>query len=87
MIEILYNREFLKSAKKLPQIQQEKLSELITFLEENPYDPRLHTKHLSGLLSGLLSFRVTRDWRVIFQFIDNTTIQLIRVAHRKDVYR
>lgn len=47
----------------------------------------LHTKYLTGRLPGLLSFRITRDWRVIFKFNDAHTIQLIRVRHRKDIYR
>ncbi|MBI2459523.1 MAG: type II toxin-antitoxin system RelE/ParE family toxin [Parcubacteria group bacterium] len=52
-----------------------------------PFHPLLHAKRLSGKLAGLLSFRITRDWRVIFQFNDPETIQLLRVKHRKDVYR
>lgn len=87
MLEIVYHSHFLKSARNLPKAQQVKLAVLIEHLQKNPYDPRLHTKHLSSPLIGLLSFRITRDWRVVFQFIDENTIQLIETAHRKDVYR
>lgn len=38
-------------------------------------------------LAGLLAFRITRDWRVMFQFLDEATVQLLRVAHRSDIYR
>lgn len=86
-MQIVYHSNFLKSAKKLPETQQEKLSYLIETLQDNPYHPSLYTKHLAENLAGLLSFRITRDWRVIFQFFDQNTIQLLRVKHRKNIYR
>lgn len=86
MIQIAYHRNFLKSAKKLPKTQQQKLAQLLAVLATNPFHNSLHTKRLTGDLAGLLSFRITRDWRVIFQFSDPQTIQLLRVKHRKDVY-
>ncbi|MFC1612824.1 type II toxin-antitoxin system RelE/ParE family toxin [Patescibacteria group bacterium] len=87
MTQIAFHRDFLKSAKQLPKFQQVKLSQLLERMQENPFHPLLHTKRLTGEISGLLSFRITRDWRVIFQFIHTDKIQLLRVKHRKDVYR
>ncbi len=87
MIQLVYHQNFLKSAKELPKFQQEKLAKLFKILQNNPFYPLLHTKRLSGELSGLFSFRITRDWRVIFQFIEPEIIQLLRVKHRKDIYR
>jgi mRNA-degrading endonuclease RelE of RelBE toxin-antitoxin system len=87
MITIGYSKQFLKSAKKLPPKQQEKLAVFIQELSQNPFHPSLHTKRLTTPLKGLLSFRITREWRCIFQFITPTRIQLLRVAHRKDIYR
>jgi len=63
------------------------LDKLIQILKENPFHSSLHTKHLSGKLSGLLSFRITRDWRVIFRFLEPDIIQLIEAADRKDIYK
>lgn len=87
MIQITYHHNFLKSAKKLPKFQQNKLAHLLEYLQNNPFYPSLHTKRLTGDLVGLLSFRITRDWRVIFQFLDHETIQLLDIKHRKDIYR
>lgn len=84
---IIFSNDFISSAKKLPPKWQIKLDKLIRILKENPFHPSLHIKHLSGKLSGLLSFRITRDWRVIFQFLDPETVKLIDVAYRKDIYR
>ena len=87
MVTVSYSKYFLSQSKKLPKAQQEKLAKLIELLSENPPHPQLHTKHLTGRLSGLYSFRITRDYRVIFQFLSPSEIQLIDVAHRKDIYR
>ena len=87
MVEVVYHANFLKSAALLPSPQRKKLSALIERLKNNPYDSLLHTKRLSTPLIGFLSFRITRDWRVLFCFIDEKTTQLVRVAHRNDIYR
>ena len=87
MIHVSYHKNFLKSSRNLPEFQQKKLLQIIEILMEDPFSPLLHTKRLTKELAGFLSFRITRDWRVIFQFLDPTTIQLLRVKHRKDIYR
>src|SRR3990167_8380347 len=55
--------------------------------QEKPFHQLLHAKSLTGSLAGFYSFRITRDWRVIFQFVNPQTIKLIEAAHRKDIYR
>lgn len=87
MISVYYSGRFIKSAKVLSTQQQNKLVALIELLTQNPFQLKLHTKHLTGKLSGLYSFRITRDWRVIFRFLSPVEIQLLDVAHRKNIYR
>ena len=87
MIILVYSSHFLKSARKLPKAQQNKLAKLLEIFQKNPFQSQLHSKSLSGQLSGLYSFRITRDWRVIFKFISPDEIQLVDVAHRKDIYK
>ena len=50
MMDIIYHARFLKEVRNLPKAQQKKLARLLEILAENPYDVRLHTKHLSGEL-------------------------------------
>lgn len=78
MITLRYHKNFLVSAKHLPKEYQNKLVRFLTLLQENPFHSLLHTKRLSGKLAGFLSFRITRDWRVIFQFNDPETIQVYK---------
>lgn len=87
MIQVQYDRAFLKLVKRLPTRIQQQLAQTLVTLQENPFHPTLHTKRLSGSLTGIISYRVTRDYRVTFQFLDETNIQLLDVSHRKDIYR
>ena len=87
MVRIEYDREFEKQASKLELHLQKKLSRLLVLLAENHYDSRLHTKSLSEPFIGILSFRITRDWRVTFHLASPDTIRLLEVKHRKDIYR
>lgn len=87
MVHIEYSREFEKQVSKLESHLQKKLAKQLELLTENQYDSRLHTKFLSEPFIGILSFRITRDWRVTFHLASPDTICLLEVKHRKDIYR
>ncbi|MDP3645514.1 MAG: hypothetical protein Q8R25_00295 [bacterium] len=87
MTRIEYDGDFEKQVASLDRRLQKKLATLLALMTENPYDSRLHTKPLSEPFAGILSFRITRDWRVMFHFLSPTTIHLLEVKHRKDIYR
>lgn len=87
MIEVRYGDRFLRRARHLSSVQQERLANLISFLTRNPFDPKLHTKPLTGELTGFYAFRLGRDWRVIFQFVTPEIVYLFDVGHRSEIYR
>lgn len=87
MITIQYDREFLKEFKKLPENIQKKLANLENIFRLNCFHQSLHTKKFQGELKHFYSFRITRDYRVIFEFISRDEVALIAVKHRKDIYR
>jgi addiction module RelE/StbE family toxin len=87
MIKVVFSNDFLKFAKRLPIEIQNKLATNIELAQNSPFHPLLHSKPLTGRLTGFYSFRVTRDWRVIFCFVNTETIKLVKIANRKDIYR
>ena len=87
MVRVYYADDLLKQARKLTKKQQEKLAQLIVLLKENPYHPQLHVKSLSGVLSGVYSFRIVRDLRALFKFLSPDEIIIFEIGHRKDIYR
>ncbi len=87
MLKLFCTGNFLKQSKKLPVSIQKKLARQLEILKENPFNSLLHSKPLAGSLAGLYSFRITRDWRVIFYFLNEWTVKIVDVAHRKDIYK
>ena len=86
-MKIFFTKRFFKESKLLPTETQNKLAELIEVLQTNPYHSKLHTKKLSAPLLGVLSFRVGLKYRALFIFENKDTVKLIRVKHRKDIYK
>lgn len=87
MMTIVFGAKALKRVKLLPQKQSEKFAHLLVMLRDDPFAVGLHTKLLSGKFSHLYSFRISRDWRAIFSFRDQETIQIVDIGHRRDIYR
>ncbi len=85
--EIIYEADFKKDVYNLPSKVQDKLGALIEILRKNPFDSRLHTKRLGAPLHGVLSFRITRDYRVGFKFVANHTIKLLIADARDNIYK
>lgn len=85
--EIIFEDDFRRDAHGLPGRTQDKLAALIEILRENPYDSRLHTKPLGPPLQGVFSFRITRDYRVGFEFAASHTVKLLIVDTRDNIYR
>lgn len=77
--------DFSKAFKKLPKGVQD-----LYHLQEkrflvNPRDSRLHIKKLKGF-DGVFSFRITRQYRVLFYFTNHSTAVFVNIGHRKDIY-
>lgn len=87
MRQLVFGRKFLGSAEKLENKLKPKLKTSLDILLKNPFNPRLRIKSLSGKLSDLYSFRLSKDYRVIFKILSDEEIILINVGHRKDIYR
>ena len=85
--EVIYEKDFRRDVYNLPVKVQDKLGLLIQTLRENAFNPRLHTKRLGPPLHGAFSFRITRDYRVGFEFIAPRTIKLLIADTRGNIYK
>ena len=86
-MEIRYCKDFLAEFSKLPKFIQKKLVALEEVFRENPFHPYLHTKGLHGKLRDFYSFRITRDYRVVFQLVNKSEALFLVIGHRKDIYK
>lgn len=85
-MKIIYAEEFWKQYRKLPAPIQRLYHRQENFFKNNWRDPRLHTAKLSDHPLPY-SFRITRNYRVLFIFVDADTALLATIGNRKDVYR
>ena len=78
------------AAKDLRKLGSSERPRILRFLRERiatADDPRRIGAALSGEFSGLWRYRAG-DWRIVASLEDETvTVLVLRVAHRRDVYR
>ena len=86
-VALVYTRTFLRDTACLPHDIRAKLLVQVEYFRSNPKDTRLHCKKLHGRLEGLESFRITRNYRVLYRRQQQMTYLLLAVDDRKDVYR
>ena len=65
---------FEKQFENLPRHIQKITTRKILLFENNPFYPSLNTHKLKGALSSYWAFYVTKDYRVMFRFLDNNEV-------------
>jgi mRNA-degrading endonuclease RelE of RelBE toxin-antitoxin system len=83
---ILYADEFAKQFRKLPEKTQSAFRTQESIFRKDWRDPRLRIKKLKGHRFSF-SFRVTRNYRVLFVFVEDDTALFATIGDRKNVYR
>jgi len=76
--------DFEDALKRLPKGIQAIFRKQEKIFIDNWLDPRLHAKRVKEL-PGAFSMRITRRYRVLFYFGDDTAV-FFAVGHRKDIY-
>ena len=83
--QILIRRQAQKKLQRLPRDERLRLAEKINQLGENPDDPALDIKRLSGV--PLHRLRVG-DWRIIYERQDAVQVIAIeKIKPRGDAYK
>ncbi|WXU00325.1 MAG: hypothetical protein Ctma_1038 [Catillopecten margaritatus gill symbiont] len=84
MYKLLFDDKVIKDLKKIDKTWQSKIVKIIqTKLLENPY----MGKKLVGNLSPYYRYRIG-DYRVLYSINDEEiTISVIKIKHRKNVYK
>lgn len=91
MVELIWDERFKKIYQKWirqhPDLKEQFAKKIIQF-EEDPFHPALKTHTLSGILKGLWSFRITYEYRLLFDFADEsrTKVILIDIGSHEEVY-
>lgn len=86
MLKALYHKDFKKDYKKLPRNMRERFAERFLMFLKNPAEPSLRDHPLVGELSGKRAFSVSGDIRVVYLFLDDKTVFLLRIGTHNQVY-
>lgn len=77
-------RKFLRQHRDLTEVVHDVLSRL----EADPLDPRLHLHPLGGQLTGCWAVRITYSYRVVLTLeLTEQEITLLDIGSHDDVYR
>lgn len=75
-MKVLYKPTFVRQYKKFPNELQTEVKEKIALFQEDPNHTFLKTHKLKGKLSGCFSFSVNYDYRIIFQYEEDSVVLL-----------
>lgn len=84
MYKIEYSKEIEKDLSKIPKKDILKIRDKIVSLSKNP-----RSQNTTDLKGKKNFYRIrSGDYRIIYQILDDRLIVfIVRIAHRKDVYR
>jgi addiction module RelE/StbE family toxin len=85
-MKINYSPKFTRSYRKLPNSIKDSFDDKIKCFTKNPKDPTLHVHKLKGKLESCLSFSLRGGFRILFEYQEKNTINLIDVGPH-DWYR
>lgn len=81
----IFTPRFKRSYRKLPRHIQNDFDVKITLFMDNPKDPSLKTHKLMGKLRECLAFRLKDGFRVLFEFVNSKSINLLYIGLH-DIY-
>lgn len=85
-MQITKSKRFAKQYSKLSKKVKLQVDERLRLFAIEPSHPLLHVHSLTGEFSGLQSFNVTADVRIIFEKIGDTIIILITIGTHAQLY-
>lgn len=84
LYKIIWKKTAIKELRKIPKQYIKRIIKRIEYLSDNPYP-----NDVVKIVSEDQSFRIRiSDYRIIYRIINNIfIIEIIRIKHRKDVYK
>ena len=77
---------FTRQYKRAPSEIQELAEAQERIFRTDAFDPRLRTHKLSGRLKDLWTFSVTRDIRIVFEFLEADEVLFHSIGRHEVVY-
>lgn len=85
-MEIIESGRFRKSLRGLPKPARKKVQKQFRLFLKNLFHSSLHTEKLEPKHKNIWSFRIDKNLRVIFTFIETQTILMLDIGPH-DIYK
>ncbi len=82
-MKIYYSSKFAREYRKLPTNIKLRAEKREKVFRKDPFDPRLKTHKLKGILKDYLAFSIDYQYRIIFEFRDEDTVWFHSVGTHK----
>lgn len=73
-MKVYYSSKFAKEYKKLPKKVKLKAEKKEQIFRKTPFNPRLKTHRLKGILKDYWAFSIDYHYRIIFEFKDGEIV-------------
>lgn len=87
MFEIIVTHEFIKQFQALPIVIKKKAVKQEKLFRQNPFYSSLRTEKLEPKGKQYWSFRIDKEYRVIFKFIGFNKVIFATVGHHHWIYK
>lgn len=81
-----FNSSYKLFVKRNPHLKREVARRIIWF-RKNPADTRLANHALKRRMKGKFAFSITRDTRIIYEWLGKSTVRFLAIGGHKQVYR
>ncbi len=86
-IEIIVTKEFEDRYLDLPLSLQKKAEKQEALFRSNPFYPSLHTEKLEPKEKEIWSFRIDRNYRILFRFLSGNQVILLTLGTHDWIYK
>lgn len=86
MIKVTYHSSFHKSYRKQSKFIQDKFKERLLIFMRSPSHPLLRDHGLKGSLKSQRAFCITGDVRVIYVYLAEDIVELLKIGTHNQVY-
>ena len=86
-LTILYLPKFIRLYRRLPKEAQGLAEKKEIIFRQNPFDSRLNTHKLHGILKGFWSFYIDHKYRIIFEFSKDKRIVYFHSVGDHNIYQ
>jgi len=85
-MKVFFRKEFVKAYKRCPLGVQEKFKKRLKLFLKDRHHSLLNNHSLQGEWKGLRSITITGDWRALFRYGDEESVEFFIIDTHSNLY-